>query len=546
MTAASDLLADASFTEQLNARLAEIREEGRRNVDLSLAERLALCEQAEPGFVDSILDELRPIEWQRAYYDWQLWARKKQLAPTGSWRILFWLAGRGTGKNRSAAEWFVARILSGHTRQGVIVGPTLAEIKRNQIGGLKKRSKGENGSGILDILPPWVECIETKNTGELFFPQFDCRIYSVSAETPDFVGLAPSIVWVDEIVKYPHPEFLLSQIAFSNRERGKLPPQVVITSTPRPKRFLKELVLKQKVRVIHATTWENRGNVSDDWMEEMEGMSEREKAQELEAEILGDNPDALFSASDFDKFRLLDDPPSFDRIVIGVDPSGGNTSKKTDPTGLVAVGLTGAPLSATAECFVLEARNLRELPEAWSDQAFDMAEKHGASAFVIERNYGAEYCAATLRGAAMRKGYELVKKPGHKHLYDLVHPVKKIRLEIIEVTAKGDKAQRANPVAALASEGRIHIVGHMTEFEDELTQWNPKLSLSPGQLDAFVHAVVDLLQLGRVEIPTDHRSNFAALTEARTIVNEQRQPSAAPVGLGTRAPTAGGRGRVAF
>lgn len=545
MSAVPSLLADeASFTERLTKRLAEIKAAGKANVDLSLAERLALCERAEPGFLEAFLERLEPSDWSRLYYDWGFWARRKQLAPVSRWRKLFWLAGRGTGKTRAAAEWLVGLILSGLIRHAVIVGPTLAKIKEVQIGGIKLRSRGANGSGILDVLPPWVEVDHTKNTGELYFPQFNCKVTCLSAETPDYVGSAPNAVWMDELCVYRHPELILSQLSFSNRERSALPPQTVITSTPRPKKFLKELLLEAGVEVIHATTRENRGNVSDEWLAEMEAKPERERLQELEAEVLGDNPDALFTPSAIDILRVHA-VPDLDRIVVGVDPSGSDLPN-ADPTGLVVVGRKGPPLSRDAHCYVLEARSIKAAPEEWGKQAFELAEKFGASALCIEKNYGAQYIASTLRAAGERRGYAL-KKAGDRDV--MVHPETGLRFEIIEVHARGDKAQRAYPVAALATPedalgkgGRIHVIGHQTPFEDELTQWSPVTSPnSPGMLDAFVHAVVELLQLDRKDRKVDHRAAMAGLTEANAQLSRS-QPGSASRWVGT-----GGRGgRVAY
>ena len=56
------------------------------------------------------------------------------------------------------------------------------------------------------------------------------------------------------------------------------------------------------------------------------------------------------------------------------------------------------------------------------------------------------------------------------------------------VTASRDKHTRAEPIAALYEQGRIHHVGNFNALEDEMCLWVPG-DPSPNRMDALVMGV---------------------------------------------------------
>lgn len=126
-------------------------------------------------------------------------------------------------------------------------------------------------------------------------------------------------------------------------------------------------------------------------------------------------------------------------------------------------------------------------PEEWGETARAAYHQHKADAFVVERNRGGDMVAANIR-AAIRD------KQG-----------KAATAEIIEIHASDGKRVRAEPVAALHEQGRIHFVGVHTELEQEITEWNPLVrGISPNRLDALVHAAWHLAELGdELDLGTD-------------------------------------------
>lgn len=64
------------------------------------------------------------------------------------------------------------------------------------------------------------------------------------------------------------------------------------------------------------------------------------------------------------------------------------------------------------------------------------------------------------------------------------------------VHASRGKRTRAEPVAALYEQGRVHHAGSFPELEDQLCMWTPD-SASPDRLDALVWALTELVIEGR-------------------------------------------------
>ncbi len=64
----------------------------------SLMEELMLLPEEEQKRLLAGFDE-KTLNW-----DWSVWGRPEQIAPEGNWNIWIYLAGRGAGKTRAAAE----------------------------------------------------------------------------------------------------------------------------------------------------------------------------------------------------------------------------------------------------------------------------------------------------------------------------------------------------------------------------------------------------------------------------------------------------------
>ena len=72
-------------------------------------------------------------------------------------------------------------------------------------------------------------------------------------------------------------------------------------------------------------------------------------------------------------------------------------------------------------------------------------------------------------------------------------------VNVKDVRATQGKKLRAEPVAALYEQGKVHHVGVFPDLEQQMTEWIPG-GTSPDRLDALVWAATEL-GFGRVTNP---------------------------------------------
>lgn len=186
-------------------------------------------------------------------------------------------------------------------------------------------------------------------------------------------------------------------------------------------------------------------------------------AQELDG-LLVENEGALWRAEDLAAVRGPL-PPTFDRIVVAVDPPAGMDGAAC---GVVVAGRRGDRAWVIADASVERAS-----PARWADAAVAAARAHKAAAIVAEANQGGAMVRASLvaAGAAM--------------------PVRLVH-------AREGKAARAAPVAALYERGRVTHVAAFPQLEEEM------MALAAGddgagardRVDALVWALTALMLEG--------------------------------------------------
>jgi phage terminase large subunit-like protein len=67
------------------------------------------------------------------------------------------------------------------------------------------------------------------------------------------------------------------------------------------------------------------------------------------------------------------------------------------------------------------------------------------------------------------------------------------RVPFTALHASRGKRVRAEPVAALYEQNRVHHIGVLADLEDQLMTWTPDDGTSPDRLDALVWALTDLM-----------------------------------------------------
>lgn len=486
---------DHGFESRFRARQAESVALSRELDTASLMARLA---RLPASARESIMGGLSTLDVARLAYHWPVWARGKQAPNLDSrpHRTLFWCSGRGFGKTISAAQRFRARHELG-ARVGAIIGPTHQKMEQYMIEGT------EQAPGLLRIYPPDLTPKYLPHKKRIEFklpPGIGGRppiAFVHSAEIPDFRGSNLDTVWGDEIGEWTHLDTLMANIEFSTRARTRIPLELIFSSTPVKRRFIRELVEDPDTITIFGSTAENAANNDRAWLDRMTRRfgGTRLGRQELEGEIMTDNPDALFSASRLDADRVPSNMrPEILRIAVSVDPG---ISKETgiDPTGVVVLGED----EETHHLYVLEdlTRAERASPEVWGTDVIEAYERWGAVAIVAETNRGGDLVESNIRAMMRDKRGRLAGQA----------------IPIERVHATRGKAIRAEPVAALSERRLLHIVGVMRELELEITEWSPaQPGPSPNRLDALVWGVFFLANLSGEE-RVDARAGFSGLTE---------------------------------
>jgi phage terminase large subunit-like protein len=131
---------------------------------------------------------------------------------------------------------------------------------------------------------------------------------------------------------------------------------------------------------------------------------------------------------------------------------------------------------------VLADRSLRASPAGWGKEAVTAYHAHRADRLVAEVNNGGAMVKHVIETADKRVGYQ-------------------------EVHASRGKQTRAEPVAALYEQGRVHHVGTFPELEDQMCSWVPG-ERSPDRMDALVWAITELM----LDVPGELTSDPAAHT----------------------------------
>ena len=193
----------------------------------------------------------------------------------------------------------------------------------------------------------------------------------------------------------------------------------------------------------------------------------REYPATVEEAFHSDHPHALWNRAQLDQNRRgKEGLPLMTRVIIAVDPA--VTSKRgSDETGIIVAGL-----GLDGHAYVLADLSGIYPPALWAQAVVQAYHDFDADRVVAEVNQGGELVEYTLR------------------TIDPLLPYKAVR-------ASRGKVTRAEPIAALDMQGRIHHVGHFPRLEDQMCSFDPVFNTSsPDRVDARVWAMTELLLSG--------------------------------------------------
>lgn len=452
------------------------------------------------------LESLSGEESRALFYDWSFWRRANQAVPAGNWRAWIVMSGRGWGKTRVGSE-----TVRGWVRDFEyvnIIGPTAADARDVMI---------EGESGILNICPVEERPEYVQSRRLLRWPN-GARSLIFSADEPERLrGPQHMKLWCDEIGAWRYDDSW-TQAMFGLRLGRN--PQAVVTTTPKPRKFIRDLLAGEAVVITKGSTYENKQNLAKAFLGEIISRYEGTHLgrQEIYAELIDEIQGALWSRKLIDDTRLLRrQVPELKRIVVAIDPSGSTTNE----AGIAAAGIGGCPIDWPCKrhgklggrhLYILDdASLLASRPMAWASAAVALYYKHNADRIVGERNYGGDMVQSTVRTVDAEVPYN-------------------------DVDATRGKTVRAEPIMALYEQGVAHHVGYFAQLEDEMCEYVPGESKSPNRMDAMVWAATELFgkPQGILEWTQNQAAAQAKLLE-RPAVGSHRNQAPSPVSPEDRA-----------
>ncbi len=411
--------------------------------------------------LNSIGDEVRTailslsaVEAEKLRFDWNWWARLNQNAPEGTWSNWLILAGRGFGKTRIGAE--MVRHWVRDFPFVNLIGATAADARDIMI---------EGESGILAICPPYERPLYVPSKRRLEWPN-GARSLIFTADEPERLrGKQHMKLWADEVASWRRPEAFGQ--AMLGLRLGALP-QIVITTTPKPLKLIRELIADPETVLTRGSTYDNRANLSPRFfagiIKRYEGT--RIGRQELNAELLDDVEGALWSSTTIDNSRVSK-APDMVRIVVAIDPAT-TSGENSDETGIVLAGR-----GVDGHAYVFRDLSCRLSSNGWGQRAINAYREFGADRIIAEVNNGGDLVEDVLRVIDRNVSYKAVH-------------------------ASRGKVVRAEPISALYEQQRVHHVGLFGELETQMCSFVPDhLDGSPDRVDAPVWALTELM-LGSV------------------------------------------------
>ncbi|MEW1565846.1 terminase family protein [Streptomyces sp. NPDC093509] len=172
------------------------------------------------------------------------------------------------------------------------------------------------------------------------------------------------------------------------------------------------------------------------------------------------------------------------RVVVAVDHAGGDSMRNDE------VGLVCAARDNDGDLYVLDDRSRTMGADTWGTEVCQLAIDRQADAIIVENNFGGDMAAQVVRQA-----WTELQRAGETG--GMLIP------SIIEVHAKQGKRLRAEPIAQLYKQGKVHHVGEHTELEGQMVTWLPGMD-SPDRMDAAVHALTELADPSQQGLGTQH------------------------------------------
>ncbi len=410
---------------------------------------------------DSIIESLSDGDVTHASTDWFLHARREQIPPLWDWFTWVVMAGRGFGKNWAGSNWLINEHVEGRAKNSAVIAATSSDLRKYCI---------EGPSGILSLAPPWFRPDYQPSKTRLVWPDGTLTLLFTSEKPERLRGPNLDKVWCDELAAWRYLDETWKMLQLCLRFGDA--PQCVVTTTPRPKKILRDLLKNERtekntaddIAVTCGSTYDNVANLAPRFVDSIikQYKGTRLERQEIYGELLDEFEGSLWSLKLLDECRVTEHP-ILTRIGVGVDPAI-TSHEDSDLTGIVSAGT-----AANGHGYVIGEHSLRASPENWARKVVAVYDDLKADFVVAEKNQGGEMVEAVIHA---------------------VDPSVNVRL----VHASRAKIVRAEPIAARYEQNKVHHVGTFADLEDELCLFLPgEIKVSPDRADAMVWVLTELM-----------------------------------------------------
>lgn len=376
------------------------------------------------------------------------------------------LSGRSSGKSYSAGCYLYHYIMH-EAEEGenlLMVAPT-HEFWATVITG--KHS-------LLGICPPGLDVIDTSGSNKkLFFPQKNVTLLFKSAEAiVRSRGINASMVFFEEMCMIPNQDIeeVYNTVKLTNRVKFKDPkkqPKILITSTPQPSKFIRDLISGaeankidyQDVIYIKESTYANQHNLATSFISDLEKIIDSDFGrQEIYGDILMDDSTFLFDnkyikRSNYELKDLL-------KVFVAIDPAT-TANSGSDETGIILAGI-----NKDKNLVILQDLSGKYTPTKIAEIVEICKIKYNAQYCVVETNQGGDWVSDTL----------------------------KTKIKVFDLRSVASKLLRAEKVNPFWQSGKIFLNGRFKQLEDQLSNFSYKTK-NDDRVDAFAIAGFECFNL---------------------------------------------------
>ena len=216
-------------------------------------------------------------------------ARANQRPPSTPWTQFCFLAGRGSGKSFSGAQWARNKAERHPGCRIALVAPTAADARDVMV---------EGPSGLINVCPPWDRPKYEPSKRRLTWRNRSTATM-FSAEEPDRLrGPQHEFAWLDEVAAFDQGQHCFDMLLMGLRLGDN--PQAFLTTTPRPSKFIKTLIADPTTIVSRGSTFDNKAHLPDAFFNAIVSRYEgtRLGRQEIYAEVLSTSEGVWFDSFD--------------------------------------------------------------------------------------------------------------------------------------------------------------------------------------------------------------------------------------------------------